>query len=189
MADGKIIIETDLDSSGIKTGLSKLSNIAKTGLKTTVTAITAAGTALAGLGGAAIKVGADFEAGMSEVQAIARASAEDMELLKEKAKEMGAKTKYSASESAEAFKYMAMAGWGTQDMLDGISGVMSLAAASGEELGLVSDIVTDSLTAFGLSAKEAAHFSDVLAIAARQLIQTFQKWGIRLNMLRQLQVR
>ncbi len=177
MADGKIIIETDLDSSGIKTGLSKLSNIAKTGLKTTVTAITAAGTALAGLGGAAIKVGADFEAGMSEVQAIARASAEDMELLKEKAKEMGAKTKYSASESAEAFKYMAMAGWGTQDMLDGISGVMSLAAASGEELGLVSDIVTDSLTAFGLSAKEAAHFSDVLAIAATSTNTDVSKMG------------
>ncbi len=166
MADGKIIIETDLDSNGIKAGLSKLSSIAKTGIKTTVAAITAAGTALAGLGGAAIKVGADFEAGMSEVQAISRASVDDMERLKEKAKEMGANTKYSATESAAAFKYMAMAGWDTQDMLDGISGVMSLAAASGEDLALTSDIVTDSLTAFGLTAKDAAHFSDVLAITA-----------------------
>lgn len=166
MADGKVVIETDLDSSGIKAGLSKLTSVAQSGIKGTLTAIASAGTALAGLGGAAIKVGADFEAGMSEVQAIARASASDMELLKEKAKEMGAETKFSATESAEAFKYMAQAGWNTDDMLNGISGVMSLAAASGEELALTADIVTSSLTAFGLEAKDAAHFSDVLAMTA-----------------------
>lgn len=166
MADGKVVIETDLDSSGIKTGLSKLSSIAQSGIKGTLTAIASAGTALAGLGGAAIKIGADFEEGMSEVQAISRASASDMELLKEKAKEMGAETKFSATESAAAFKYMAQAGWNTEDMLNGISGVMSLAAASGEDLALTADIVTDSLTAFGLEAKDAAHFSDVLAMTA-----------------------
>lgn len=166
MADGKVVIETDLDSSGIKTGLSKLSSIAQSGIKGTLTAIASAGTAIAGLGGAAIKVGADFEEGMSEVQAISRASASDMELLKEKAKEMGAETKFSATESAAAFKYMAQAGWNTEDMLNGISGVMSLAAASGEDLALTADIVTDSLTAFGLEAKDAAHFSDVLAMTA-----------------------
>ncbi len=166
MADGKVVIETDLDSSGIKTGLSKLSGIAQSGIKGTLTAIASAGTALAGLGGAAIKIGADFEEGMSEVQAISRASASDMELLKEKAKEMGAETKFSATESAAAFKYMAQAGWNTEDMLNGISGVMSLAAASGEDLALTADIVTDSLTAFGLEAKDAAHFSDVLAMTA-----------------------
>lgn len=166
MADGKLVIETDLDASGIKAGLSKLSGIAQSGIKGTLTAIASAGTALAGLGGAAIKIGADFEEGMSEVQAISRASASDMELLKEKAKEMGAETKFSATESAAAFKYMAQAGWNTEDMLNGISGVMSLAAASGEDLALTADIVTDSLTAFGLEAKDAAHFSDVLAMTA-----------------------
>lgn len=166
MADGKVVIETDLDASGIKAGLSKLSGIAQSGIKGTLTVIASAGTALAGLGGAAIKIGADFEEGMSEVQAISRASASDMELLREKAKEMGAETKFSATESAAAFKYMAQAGWNTEDMLNGISGVMSLAAASGEDLALTADIVTDSLTAFGLEAKDAAHFSDVLAMTA-----------------------
>ena len=166
MADGKVVIETDLDASGIKAGLSKLSGIARSSVKGTLTSIASAGTALAGLGSTAIKIGADFEAGMSEVQAIARASASDMELLKEKAKEMGAETKFSATESAAAFKYMAQAGWNTEDMLNGISGVMSLAAASGEDLALTADIVTDSLTAFGLEAKDAAHFSDVLAMTA-----------------------
>ena len=166
MADGKVVIETDLDASGIKAGLSKLTGIAQSGIKGTLTAIASAGTALAGLGGAAIKIGADFEEGMSEVQAISRASASDMELLKEKAKEMGAETKFSATESAAAFKYMAQAGWNTEDMLNGISGVMSLAAASGEDLALTANIVTDSLTAFGLEAKDAAHFSDVLAMTA-----------------------
>ena len=146
--------------------LSKLGHLAQIGLKTTMAAITGAGAAFAGLGGAAVKVGMDFEAGMSEVQAISRASAEEMEQLTAKAKEMGAKTKFSASESAQAFQYMAQAGWETQDMLDGIEGVMSLAAASGEDLALTSDIVTDALTAFGLEAKDAAHFSDVLAMTA-----------------------
>ena len=124
------------------------------------------GGALGALGGLGIKVGAEFEAGMSEVKAISQATAEEMEKLTDKAKEMGAETKFSASESAEAFKYMAQAGWEPQEMLDGIAGVMSLAAASGEELALTSDIVTDSLTAFGLQAKDASHFADVLAITA-----------------------
>ena len=93
MADGKVVIETDLDSSGIKTGLSKLSGIAQSGIKGTLTAIASAGTALAGLGGAAIKIGADFEEGMSEVQTISRASASDMELLKEKSQRNGRRNK------------------------------------------------------------------------------------------------
>lgn len=103
---------------------------------------------------------------MSEVKAISGATAEEMEQLTEKAKEMGAKTKFSATESAEAFKYMAMAGWKAADMMDGIEGIMDLAAASGENLGTVSDIVTDALTAMGLEAKDAGHFADVLAAAA-----------------------
>ncbi|MEY8414807.1 phage tail tape measure protein [Tissierella praeacuta] len=121
---------------------------------------------LVGLGAAAVKVGSEFEAGMSEVAAISGATGNDLKKLEEKAKEMGATTKFSASESAEALKYMAMAGWNTTQMLDGLDGVMMLAAASGEDLGLVSDIVTDALTAFGMEAKEASNFADLLASAS-----------------------
>lgn len=103
---------------------------------------------------------------MSEVAAISGATGEDLQKLTDKAKEMGAKTKFSATESAEAFKYMAMAGWKTGDMLNGIEGIMNLAAASGENLGSVSDIVTDALTALGYSAKDSSHFADVLAAAS-----------------------
>jgi TP901 family phage tail tape measure protein len=116
-----------------------------------------------GVGTAAVKAGADFEAAMSEVQAISGASGDELTALKEKAKDMGATTKFSASESAEALKYMAMAGWDTQQMLDGLEGVMNLAAASGEDLATVSDIVTDAMTAFGMKASESSKFADLLA--------------------------
>ena len=86
--------------------------------------------------------------------------------LREKAREMGAKTKFSASEAAEAMNYMAMAGWKSKDMIGGIEGVMNLAAASGEDLATTSDIVTDALTAFGLKAEDSSHFADVLAAAS-----------------------
>ncbi len=112
------------------------------------------------------EVGSSFEAGMSQVGAISNASAAELTALTEKAKEMGASTKFTATEAAEALNYMAMAGWKTEDMLSGIDGVINLAAASGENLGTVSDIVTDALTAFGLSAKDSAHFADVLAAAS-----------------------
>lgn len=121
---------------------------------------------LVGIGAGFVKVTSDFQSGMSEVKAISGASASDMEKLSDKAKEMGATTKFSASESAEALKYMAMAGWDAEKMLGGLPGVMNLAAASGEELGIVSDIVTDAMTAFGMKAEEAGHFADVLAMAS-----------------------
>ena len=108
----------------------------------------------------------DFEAAMSQVKAVSGATGSDFDKLTAKAKEMGATTKFTATQSAEAFNYMAMAGWDSEQMLDGISGILSLAAASGEELGTTSDIVTDALTAFGLKASDAAHFSDVLAQAS-----------------------
>lgn len=113
-----------------------------------------------------IDVGKSFEAGMSEVQAISGASGKDLERLSNKAKEMGATTKFSATESATALKYMAMAGWKTNQVVSGLAGVMNLAAASGEDLGTVSDIVTDSMTAFGLKANQSGHFADVLAKAS-----------------------
>lgn len=128
---------------------------------------TAAATAVAGAAAAvvgySVKVGASFEKAMSEVQAISGASGESLENLTEKAKEMGRTTAFSASEAAEAMKYMAMAGWKEQDIISGISGVMNLAAASGESLGSVSDIVTDAMTAFKMSSEQAEHFADVLA--------------------------
>ncbi len=108
----------------------------------------------------------NFEAAMSQVKAVSGAEGADFEKLTNKAKEMGATTKFTAAESAEAFNYMAMAGWKTEDMLGGIEGILNLAAASGESLAVTSDIVTDALTAFGMKADEAGHFSDVLAAAS-----------------------
>ncbi len=113
-----------------------------------------------------IQTGMDFEAAMSNVGAISGASSADLESLTAKAEEMGATTKFTAKESADAFQYMAMAGWKTEDMLGGIEGIMSLAAASGEDLATTSDIVTDALTAFGLTAEDSGHFADVLAAAS-----------------------
>jgi TP901 family phage tail tape measure protein len=122
--------------------------------------------AVAGVGTAAVKTTADFDASMSKVAAISGATGDDFARLREKAREMGAETKFSASEAADAFQYMAMAGWKTEDMLSGIEGIMNLAAASGEDLALTSDIVTDALTAFGLSADDSGHFADILASAS-----------------------
>ena len=103
---------------------------------------------------------------MSTVEALSGASAQEMAALAEEAKDLGATTKFTAKEAGDAMGYMAMAGWDASDMLQGMDGVLQLAAASGEDLAMVSDIVTDSLSAFGLTAKDTAHFSDVLAAAA-----------------------
>lgn len=128
--------------------------------KTMTTVFTTVGLSM---GGIAIKTAASFESAMSEVAAISGATGDDLKALTEKAKYMGETTKFSASEAAEGLKYMAMAGWETEDMLNGLEGIMMLAASSGEDLGLTSDIVTDALTAFGLSAKDSGHFADILA--------------------------
>ena len=113
-----------------------------------------------------IGVASEFEATMSTVEALSGANAQQMDTLSAKAKELGATTVFTANQSAEAMTYMGMAGWKAEEMLSGMNGVMALASASGEDLGLVSDIVTDNLTAFGLKAKDTAHFADVLAAAA-----------------------
>lgn len=122
--------------------------------------------AIGGLGAAAVKTASDFDASMSNVQAISGATAEDMEILREKAREMGEKTKFSATEAGDAMSYMAMAGWKTGDMLGGIEGIMNLAAASGEDLATTSDIVTDALTAFGMTAEESGNLADIMAAAS-----------------------
>ena len=119
-------------------------NISNVGTK--LLPVTAGVTAL---GTAAVKTAADFDSSMSKVAAVSGATGADLDKLRDKAREMGSKTKFSASEAAEAMNYMAMAGWKTEDMLSGIEGVMNLAAASGEDLATTSDIVTDALTAFG----------------------------------------
>lgn len=122
--------------------------------------------AAAGIGAGIIKTTADFDAAMSKVAAVSGAAGDEFDALRSKAREMGETTKFTASESAEAMNYMAMAGWKTEQMLGGIEGIMHLAAASGEELGTTSDIVTDALTAFGMKAEESGRFADILASAA-----------------------
>lgn len=123
-------------------------------------------TAMGTFASSVMDAGSSFEASMSEVSAISGATGRDFEALSEKAKEMGATTKFTATESSQALKYMAMAGWKTEDMLGGLDGVMNLAAASGEDLATTSDIVTDALTAFGMKAEESSHFADILAAAS-----------------------
>ncbi len=151
-----------MGNEAIKAG-KQIQNAGKTIANAGATLTKAVTLPIAGVATAAVKTAADFEAAMSEVGAISGASGEDMAKLTAKAKEMGATTAFSASESAEAMKYMAMAGWKTADMTEGIAGIMNLAAASGEDLATTSDIVTDGLTAFGMAAKESGRFADVMA--------------------------
>lgn len=188
MADGKITIETSIDNAGAlkdlkkltsnvsqqgnaaagaaSSAFSKIGSAAKHSAAIAVTALAGVGTAVAAAGGLAVKVGSDFEAAMSKVAAVSGATGTDLSKLTEKAKEMGAKTKFSASEAAEVMNYMAMAGWKTEEMLNGVEGIMNLAAASGEDLASTSDIVTDALSSFGLQASDSGHFADILAAAS-----------------------
>lgn len=160
------------EAATTNTALSKI-DVAGKKMETVGNSIAGAGkkmmgvtTVIGGVGVAAVKTAADFDSAMSQVAAVSGATGKDFDALRNKAREMGAKTKFSATEAAEAMNYMAMAGWKTEDMLDGIEGVMNLAAASGEDLATTSDIVTDALTAFGLSAKDSGHFADILAAAS-----------------------
>lgn len=132
---------------------------------------------IAGVGIASAKLGMDFEEQMSSVQAKSGATGSDLEKLKNKALEMGSKTKFSATEAGQGLDFMAMAGWKTNDMLKGLKPIMNLAIASNGELGETSDIVTDSLTAFGLKAKDAGMFSDVLAQASTNANTNVQMMG------------
>lgn len=144
--------------------------------------------AVTALGTAAVKTASDFDSAMSQVAAVSGATGSDFDKLREKAREMGEKTKFSASEAAEAMNYMAMAGWKTEDMLNGIEGVMNLAAASGEDLASTSDIVTDALTAFGLTAADSGHFADVPAAASSNANTHVSMMARLLNTVLRLQV-
>lgn len=141
-----------------------------TALKATMANLASDGVELLGrklleLGKSVIAVGEQFSSSMAEVQAISGASAADFELLEQTAREYGSTTVFSASEAAQALKYMALAGWDAQQSVDGLGSVLDLAAAGGMDLARASDIVTDYITAFGLSAKDSAHFSDLMAYA------------------------
>ena len=121
---------------------------------------------LVGFGALATKTGIDFDDSMAKVQAVSGATGKDLGTLRDMAKDMGAKTKFSASQAADGLNYMAMAGWKTEQMVGGLPGILSLAAASGEDLGTTSDIVTDALTAFGMQAEDSGRLADVLAAAS-----------------------
>lgn len=182
---GSAVGYLDLDISGFLRGMreanqeaqsftGKLENTLGSGFKSIGGTLTSAGSSLTkgltapivGAGAAAIKTTADFDSSMSKVSAVSGAVGKDFDALRSKAREMGATTKFSASDAADAMNYMAMAGWKTEDMLNGISGIMNLAAASGEDLATTSDIVTDALTAFGYGAEDAGRLADIMAAAS-----------------------
>lgn len=168
MADGKVVIETDLDSSGIEKGLSKLGSITAKGMKAATVAITGTAAALGGVAAAAIKVGSDFESQMSRVKAISGATGEEFEQLKEQAMQLGADTSFSASQAAEGMENLAAAGFTTSEIMNAMPGLLNLAAASGEDLASSSDIAASTLRGFGLAASDAAHVADVLAANANR---------------------
>lgn len=168
MADGKVVIETDLDSSGIEKGLSKLGSIAAKGMKAAPVAITGTAAALGGVAAAAIKVGSDFESQMSRVKAISGATGEEFEQLKAQAMQLGADTSFSASQAAEGMENLAAAGFTTSEIMNAMPGLLNLAAASGEDLASSSDIAASTLRGFGLAASDAAHVADVLAANANR---------------------
>ena len=153
------------------------SKVWKTIGKAAAGAVVVAGAGVAKAIKSSVETGMQFDAMMSEVQAVSGATGHEFDILRARAQELGATTKFTATEAAEAFYYMGLAGWDAEEMLDGISPVLSLAAASGEDLGRTSDIVTDALTALGYEAKDAAKFADVLAAAATKSNTTVGMMG------------
>lgn len=161
--------------------VSKLSNKLEVGLKNAAEigakAVDMVSTAMKNIASYSVSVGSTFEAQMSKVSAISGAVGDEFEALKEKAVQLGIDTQFSSTEAAQAFEYMATAGWKTEQMLDGVEGIMNLAAAAGENLAKVSAIVTDAITAFGMSAEDSARFADVLATAAAETNTDVAKLG------------
>lgn len=168
--DGTAHSMEDLDDAVKDTekSLSVFGDVLKANLtsEAIIAGIKAVANGIRDISAAAFESGTEFEAAMSKVQSVSGATGETLQALNDKAKEMGATTMFSASQSAEALNYMAMAGWNSQQMIAGLEGVMDLAAASGTDLATASDIITDDLTAFGMSAQEAGHMADVFAAAS-----------------------
>lgn len=162
-SDGSIKITTDLDTSAAQKAMKTFGKIASTGLKGTVTAITAVSGAISAVGGYAIKTGAEFESAMSRVQAISGATGKEFDALKQQAMELGASTAFSASEAAEGMENLASAGFNTNEIMAAMPGMLDLAASSGEDLASSADIAASTLRGFGLEAEQAGHVADVLA--------------------------
>lgn len=162
-ADGTIKINTELDSSKAQSAMSKFSSLAQGALKGVTVAIGAASTAMAAMSGYAIKVGSEFEAGMSKVEAISGATKEELKKLEEQAISLGASTAFSASEAAAGMENLASAGFTVNEITEAMPGMLNLAASSGEDLAVAADIAASTLRGFGLEADQAAHVADVLA--------------------------
>ena len=177
MSDGKVVIETDLDNSGIKKGLATMGGLASKGAAVATKAVVATGAALGGVATAAVKVGADFEAQMSRVKAISGATGADFEALRQQAIQLGADTAFSASSAAEGMENLAAAGFATAEIMDAMPGMLALAAASGEDLASSSDIAASTLRGFGLAASEAGHVADVLAENANRTNSSVSETG------------
>lgn len=177
MADGKVVIETDLDSSGIEKGLKSLGSITAKGLKAATATIAGTATALNGVSAAAIKVGSDFEAQMSRVEAISGATGEEFKQLRQQAIDLGADTAFSASQAAEGMENLAAAGFTTNEIMEAMPGMLDLAAASGEDLANSADIAASTLRGFGLEASEAGHVADVLAENANRTNSSVAETG------------
>lgn len=163
MADGTVIIDTLLDSTGVEKGLKTLGTLASKGAKTAAAAVGGVATAIGGIAAAAGNVGMNFEAQMSRVQAISGATAEELERLKDQAVDLGAETAFSATETAEGMENLASAGFDVQEIMDAMPGMLDLAASSGEDLAASADIAASTLRGFGLEASDAGHVADVLA--------------------------
>lgn len=174
-----ISVEKDWETSSGKIGkaISKIGSIASKGLKIAATAITGTATALGGVATAAIKVGSDFEAQMSRVQAISGATGKEFEQLREQAIQLGADTSFSSSEAAQGMENLAAAGFETNEIMDAMPGLLDLAAASGEDLASSSDIAASTLRGFGLAASEAGHVADVLAENANRTNSSVTETG------------
>ena len=178
---GSVIIKIEGDDTDFKSkvnglgktaesGVSKLGNVVKT-------AAVGIGGAMVAIGGYAIKVGSDFESAMSNVAAISGATGDDLQMLKDTAQEMGATTQFSATEAANALSYMALAGWDANQSSSALPGVLNLAAASGMELASASDMVTDYMSAFGMSCEQSGYFADMLAYAQSNANTTAELLG------------
>lgn len=162
---------------GLKSTEKIFSSIERVGVKAFKTMAKVSGTAFAAIGAGAVKVGSEYEAQMSTVKAISGAGQADFKALSDEAKNLGATTVFTAKEAGQAMEYEAMAGWKAGQMIKGTAGIMNLAAASGEDLASTADIVTDSLTAFNMKAKDSGHFSDVMAAAATNANTNVAKLG------------
>lgn len=178
---GSVIIKIEGDDTDFKGKVNDLGKTAKSGVSklgsVVKTAAVGIGGAMVAVGGYAIKVGSDFESAMSNVAAISGATGDDLQMLKDTAREMGATTQFSATEAANALSYMALAGWDANQSAAALPGVLNLAAASGMELASASDMVTDYMSAFGMSCEQSGYFADMLAYAQSNANTTAELLG------------